>query len=116
MLKDGRYRVQFHSASKRSLPQNAYYWGVVCQIVLDCLREAGYNEIKSIEDAHEILKYKFLREQIISEHGEVIELLGSTSKLSKEKFGIYIEEIAQWVAESFQVVIPAPGQQTQLYQ
>lgn len=113
-LRDGRYSLKIEPKNKRTLPQNAFYWAVVCQIVLDCLRDVGYNEIRTVSDVHEILKYKFLKKQVVSEHGEVIEVLKSTAELSKQEFNTYLEEIAQWVAESFGVTLPAPGTQSKI--
>jgi hypothetical protein len=111
---NGRYKVILEEASKRTNQQNAYYWAVIVPIVFQFLREAGYNEILSHADAHEVLKFKFLRKTIVSEHGEYVEIIKSTAKLSKKDFIEYIEAIIQWVAETWGMVIPPPGTQTQM--
>ncbi len=99
-LADGRYSLKIEAANKRSLNQNAYYWGVVLPLVKDGLRDIGYREIKTIDDTHEALKYMFLKKQIGNENtGEVIEILGSTAKLTTVNFNEYIEDIAKWCAE-----------------
>ncbi len=45
-LKDGVYQVIIKTRGRRSLLQNAYYWGVVCDMVDDGLRDAGYDGVK----------------------------------------------------------------------
>lgn len=110
--RNGRHLIKSERKNKRTLSQNAYYHSVVCACVMDCLRDAGYNEVKTTVDVHEILKYKFLKKQIPNEHGEFIEFVGSTTKLSTIEFGDYLEDIFQWVSESFGVSIPAPNTQT----
>jgi hypothetical protein len=114
-LSDGKYTVTIERSDNRSLSQNAYYWAVVCTTVRDLLRNAGYNEVKTAGDAHEILKYKFLRKQIPNDQGEFLEIIQSTAKLSTVEFSIYTDAIVQWVAECFEHVIPAPGSQAAIF-
>lgn len=109
---DGRYEVKTTSKKIRTIQSNKYYWGVICPIVLECLRDAGYNEIKSTADVHEILKYKFLRKQIPNDQGEYIEFLGSTANLTRKEFGEYMEAVCQWVAENWNISVPGPGTQS----
>ena len=90
--------------SKRSLPQNRYYHGVVVQSVMLGLREIGYS--LSHDETHFFLKQKFNPVQIPNKEGEAIELPGSTTQMNKTDFGEYIDRIAQWAAEYLSVVIP----------
>lgn len=90
--------------SKRSLPQNRYYHGVIVQMVMMGLRELGY--CLSHDETHFFLKQKFNPVQIPNKNGEAIELPGTTTTLNKVEFGEYIERIAQWAAEYLDVVIP----------
>jgi hypothetical protein len=92
--------------SKRSLPQNNYYHGVVVQTVRLGLKEIGYS--LSHEEAHFFLKQKFNPIEIPNKDGEAIEVPGSTTQLNKIEFGEFVERIAQWAAEYLSVVIPAP--------
>ena len=48
-LKDGKHLVTIKDVRKRSLPQNAYYWGVVVPMVLRGLRDAGFDEVENNE-------------------------------------------------------------------
>lgn len=111
-LKDGKYLVKISSIKKRSLLQNAYYHAVVVPMIKEGLREAGYNEVKTNEDAHEVLKHLFLKKQIKSEKSdEEITIAGSTTKLSTADFNKFLEEIWQWASEYLGITIPEPNQQ-----
>jgi RNA-binding protein YhbY len=110
-LKDGIYQVKVSTRKKRSLSQNAYYWGVVCDMVKQGLYEAGYRSVRTSDDAHEVMKILFLKKRIVNEDtGEVIEIIGSTASLTTEEFIIYIEEIIQWAAEYLGIQIPLPNE------
>lgn len=114
-LEDSRYLVKIDKANKRSLPQNAYYWSVIIPLVKAGLKDIGYNEIKTESDAHEVLKYLFLKKQIPNENtGEVVEILGSTTKLTTTEFNLFIEQIIIWAAEYLNIQIPLPNEQLQM--
>jgi hypothetical protein len=115
-LSDGRYVVKIEKKNKRSLNQNQYYWGVVCEMVKDGLRDAGYREVKTKDDAHEIMKALFLKQRIVNElTDEVIEVPGSTAKLTTIEFNNYIEEIIKWAGEYLSIAIPLPNQQSEMF-
>lgn len=99
--------------SKRSLPQNAYYHGIVVQSVMLGLREIGYS--LSHDETHFFLKAKFNPVQVPNKHGEAIELPGTTTQLNKTEFSDYIERIAQWSAEYLGVVIPPANADLKLF-
>jgi len=112
-LSEGKeYTLILKSKKKqRSIPQNRYYFGVVVPIVFHALRDAGFNEIKTKEDAHDILKLKFLKTTINSESGEFIERIKSTTELSTSEFMDLLAEIQQWAVEFLNVEIPDPNEQ-----
>lgn len=115
-LKDGAHMVKITNKNKRSNNQNAYYHGVVLPIILQGLKEVGYNEVKTVNDAHEVLKYLFLKKQIPNVNtGEVITTLGSTARLTTIEFMEFIEQIQQWAAEYLNVQILAPNEQLQIF-
>jgi hypothetical protein len=98
-------RIKFEKrGSKRSLPQNAYYHGVVVQMVQQGLRDIGYS--LSHDETHFFLKQKFNPVQIPGNGGLMIEVPGTTTQLNKIEFSEYIERIAQWAVEYLNVVIP----------
>lgn len=110
-LQDGIYLVKISTRKKRGLKQNAYYWGVVCEMVRDGLRDAGYRSILTTDDAHEALKMLFLKKRIVNEEtGECIESIGSTSALTTAEFSDYVDHIIQWAAEYLNIMIPYPNE------
>lgn len=94
---------------RRSLNQNAYYWGVVVELVTQMFVEAG-NSI-SRDDVHDFLKQHVgkLEREIHTPDGEVVTTLGSTAALTTQEFEVYLEKIRAWAAE-FGLVIPLPGE------
>ena len=93
-----RQKITFEKyVQKRSLPQNAYYHGVVVKMVAD------YTGMRP-EEAHEGLKWMFLKER-----GEYMPTVKSTAKLTTKEFIDYIEQCVIWAAEFLGVVIPDPN-------
>lgn len=93
--------------STRSQQQNRYYWAIA-KILGD---ELGYTK----DEMHEILKFKFLKKsKVIEATGEILEYIGSTATLSKSEFADMTTDLIRWAAESFNVVLPAPGEQLDL--
>lgn len=99
---------------KRSNPQNAFIWSCVYPIVQNCFKEHG--NVFSINDIHDILKMKFLKEYVLinEDTGECIERTKSTTELSTLEFMEYIQEIQKLTEEWFGVVIPEPGKQLKI--
>jgi hypothetical protein len=95
--------------SKRSSPQNRYYWGIVIKEITLRLRELGHQWITD-EDVHDMMKLKFNYEQIVSEQGEVLELPKSTSTLTKTQFAEYVDNIRMWASGFLSISIPDPNQ------
>lgn len=115
-LPDGKYLVTAKNIRKRSLPQNAYYWGVVVPMVREGLYDIGYREVKTNDDAHEILKHIFLKKKVINQaNDDVIEIAGSTADLKTIEFNTFLEEVWQWSSAYLGVCIPAPGEQSQIF-
>lgn len=110
---DGSFLVKFEPRKKRSLNQNSFYWAVVIPIVKDALRDAGFDDVKSTEDVHTILKSTFLKKQIPNHKtGECLEVIRSTTELTTKEFKDFIDEVGKWCAEYLSVYLPAPGQQS----
>lgn len=89
--------------SKRTLRQNAYYFGVVVKILSD---HFGYDH----EEMHEEMKLMF--NPIRSKIDPSRTIGGSTTKLSTVEFfsdeQSYVERICRWAAEQHGVYIPPP--------
>lgn len=80
----------------RTKKQNNYYWGCV-------LEDIGKHVGEHPEDLHEIFKAKFLRRKRLW-RGQELVTLGSTSKLTSDEFGEYIQRCIQEGAEMGVVV------------
>jgi hypothetical protein len=113
-FKDCNVEITIKKRGKRSLPQNAYYWGVVIHEIRIRLRELG-NDFDQ-ETVHEFLKQRFNSDKVIVEStGEVLEVGLSTTKMNKEQFGLYLDKVIQWANQSLEIIIPEPGTQTQMF-
>lgn len=105
--------VEIRYAGKRSLAQNAFYWGVVIDIMRRSLNDLGHDVDDEL--THEFLKSKFNTKPLISAEGEVIgELPGSTTEMNKDEFSVYYEKIKQWSMDVLNVYIPDPNEQVTL--
>lgn len=110
-LKDGKYLITVKDLRKRSLPQNSYYWGVVVPLIKSGLREAGFDDVKTNDDAHLIIKHIHLKKEIVSKStGEVIDIAGSTTDLNVPEFMEFLDRVCKWSAEYLGVMIPIPNE------
>jgi hypothetical protein len=109
-LEDGRYFVTIKKANTRSHNQNAYYWGVVCQLVYEGLKDAGFDTVRNKDDAHEVMKNLFLttKEEV---GGVTITKVRSTRQLSRAEFIDYLTHIETWCFDYLGFVLPAPNTQ-----
>lgn len=92
----------------RSLPQNAYYWGVVVELIAE---HTGYTP----DEIHDICKAMFIPKRLAVQdgNGEIVGeyvIGGSTRTLNKVQFGEYVEAIRRWAADTLDVVIPDPNE------
>lgn len=101
---------------KRSNQQSAYYFGCCIPAVIDGLIENGYPKSElNTEVVHLMLREKFLRCELISEHtGEVISRIKSTTELSTVQFMDFIADIQRWSSEVLNIYIPDPNEQAVL--
>ena len=114
-LDDGIYSLTIERSKKRSLQQSAYYWGCCVPLVKEGLRNMGFNEVKSNDDAHLVMKHLFLKKKIVSEvTGDEIIVETSTTTLSKEAFNFFLEEVWQWASSYLNIQIPQPNEQISL--
>ena len=106
-LKDGRHLITIKDFRKRSIPQNSYYWGVVVPMVRRGLYDAGYDAVRTNDEAHAVLKHVFLRKEIVSkETGDMIEMSGSTTALTIPEFNDFLESVCRWASEYLGIIIP----------
>ena len=98
---------------RRSLEQNNYYWACVVPMVKDGLKDVGYKV--GIEETHDYLKSTFLKDELVNEEtGEVLQTIGSTTKLTTVQFMEFIADVQRWAAEFLGLVIPDPNEQVKI--
>lgn len=106
--------------SYRTLPQNNYYWGVVVHLIADHMRELGvegpHGGPITDQQVHELMAARFLRRsQLVNpDTGEYIDVVVSTSSLTKSEFADYVEQVKSWAMDTFGLEIPAPNEQLSL--
>ena len=114
-IADGRYYVKIEKKNKRSLPQNAYYHGIIVPEIKRGMFEIGYDEI-STNEVHEFLKTKFLQKETINKKtGEIIYVPGSTAKLTTIEFNEFLDKCQRFAAEYLGIVILDPNQQSVIF-
>lgn len=72
---------------KRTLAQNAYYWGVYLPLIA---KETGEHDIEAL---HNYFSGKFLTEEIAEVFGQKVRMKKSSANLSKTAFTEYIMNI-----------------------
>lgn len=117
-----KVEITFRKKKKhRSNEQNKYYWAVVVPCVLDAFIELG-NDLQAgnkehIELIHDFLKRRCLpARQVCDANGVEIELTPSTTDLSTTEMMEYIERVCLFAAESLNVAIPQPNEQTRIFE
>lgn len=86
---------------KRSVNQNSYYWGVVVPLIAE---EMGEDDEAYI---HALMKFMFLK-KTKEINGRVYEAVGSTKKLTTDKFNIFLEKVIRFASMELGMVIPEP--------
>ena len=72
---------------KRTLAQNAYYWGAYLPLIAE---ETGESDLDRL---HELFKGKFLTLGVVEVLGEKVRMKKSTTELSVSEFSQYIMDI-----------------------
>lgn len=115
-LPSGRYIVKIERRKKRTANQNQYYWGVVVPMVKDGLINAGFDTVRTMDDAHQVLKSLFLKRHFVNPStGEGIEWIDSTANLQTIQFNSFLEQIWQWASEYLSISIPMPNEQLSFF-
>lgn len=104
LIELGRLIAEEYEAKTRSTKQNAYYWGVVISVFVEC---TGYTK----EEAHEELVLRFLPKRQKKVGDKVYELPAKTSTLSTKDFNEQLTEPARlWIIEYFNADVPLPNE------
>lgn len=100
---------------KRSTRENAYYWSCIINEF-----KKGYEdttgETISAEQAHEILKTELNYKELINDlTGEVIKVGRDTKSLTTTEFEEYLEKCRRFILEWFNIIVPMPNEQGELF-
>lgn len=99
---------------QRSNEQNRYLWGCIYPIIRKAFAEA-MGENFTIEQVHEIMKFKLNYREIINEDtGEVIVAPKSTTQNTKFEQEEYHQKLREFSLEWFNIIIPLPNEQIQI--
>lgn len=105
---------------KRSLNQNAYYWGTVVYMIWTELKGRGLqaSDLGSRQgdllrnDVHDSLRLMFAQREKFNMLTEEVELEEVRTKdMTSIEFTHYIDRIRQWAAEELGLEIPDPNEQ-----
>lgn len=95
----------------RSMPQNRYYFGVVCEAFQIGAKET-WGESISKEEAHENLKKECNYKELVSDDsGEIFRISKSTADLTTLAFEEYLEKCRQFIYTWFGITVPMPNEQ-----
>lgn len=96
---------------QRSLPQNAFYWGVTIPTFQNLILEA-WGEIKGKEETHEILKSQcHYEEKVNPATGEINRIPKSTTELTTAGWLEYEQKMKQFALDFFNATLPEPNEQ-----
>lgn len=95
----------------RSNRQNKYYFGVVVQAQIACMRER-FGEIVGVAAMHTFNKSNFFCKEIVDHGtGSVFKLPGSSRNLTTFEFEECLEKIRQFFHSEFDWSIPLPNEE-----
>lgn len=114
----GNYKITIEKSDKRTNPMNNYFHGVLVPEFKQALIGVGYDEIKTDDQAKEIIKRMFLTDRVTnSETGEVLEYTKNTRDLTKEEMSNLFDEVIKFAAEKMDgYQIPYPNEQLNMYE
>lgn len=114
-LTNGRYELKVTRANKRSLPQNAFIHGVLIPMVFQGLRDAGFDEVRTHDDAKVIIKELFLKTSVTN-GSETFQVTKGTHQLTTTEMMVFIADVQKWAAEYLCITIPNPNEQAEIFQ
>lgn len=98
----------------RSLQANAYIHAVLFPEALIALKEGGFSEIRTVDDAKAVCKGLFAKVTYTNHSGATLEKIQDTHEMSKLEMSEFIENTIRWLSEYFNHVVPPPSTQTMM--
>jgi hypothetical protein len=88
----------------RSLKQNSFWHAAIVEPFAQFLREQEFS-LSSHDDAHALLKEKFLRVPVTDPNGEVVGYVTrSTTGLTVEEFSQLCDVASEWLEQQFGII------------
>jgi DNA/RNA endonuclease YhcR with UshA esterase domain len=115
--KDGRYEIEIKKQKKsRSLEQNNFIHlllGIFAQELVILTGDKQYTMLK----VKDMMKLKFLKAPVIDANtGEITgEIIRKTSELTTTELNVFMEDVIQYAAEKFHIVLPYPNEELKLF-
>jgi hypothetical protein len=108
--KNGNFQLILRKIyNKRSVNQNAFYWGPFLEAELSVLYDEGYH-FPNKDYLHEWNKKNFSTEKLVNElNGEVIDIIIPTSGMSTIEFETLMENIRLTFRENYNCELPYPN-------
>lgn len=102
-------RVQIDmSETRRSNPQNAFYWSCIVGTFLKYWNDnKTFERVVDVAFVHDILKSKFLgwTEQVLP-GGEIVRMPKSSARLTVSEFSDYVTYCQEWGESFFEIKFP----------
>jgi hypothetical protein len=99
---------------KRSVEQNAYYRGVICNDFIAGWKNRTGDDISN-DEAHELLKQQCNYVELINEStGEVIKKGKTTTNLSTVEMEEYHDKCRNFIFEWFGIIVLLPNEQSEI--
>lgn len=113
-LTEGKYKITISKSDKRTLQQNDWLHAILPDVVKG-LRDAGYNDIRTTENAKDFIKSLFFKKEITNGI-ETHEIIMGTSETSKLDFASKAEDIIIWAQQYLGIDIAPPNKQFEFFE
>jgi len=100
--------------SKRSNPQNRYYWGVIVPHALMAMKDAGNGWLSEKSEEHHQIIHDMLTERFLDNAFEIVlpdgtsKSKNSTKQLNTLQMMDYCDQVRQWLLDVFGYYCPLP--------
>jgi hypothetical protein len=100
--------------SKRSNPQNRYYWGVIVPHALMAMKDAGNGWLSEKSEEHHQIIHDMLTERFLDNAFEIVlpdgtsKSKNSTKRLNTLQMMDYCDQVRQWLLDVFGYYCPPP--------
>lgn len=109
---NGKYELMAKDGNKRTIAQNNWIHAVLPDI-LQGLRNNGYNELRTVDDAKAVVKSLFFK-KIVSNGVEEIPVIEGTSDVNKLPFAEKADQIITWAKDYLGIDIAPPSKQLEI--